>query len=59
MFLWTPPHFWALAIRYREDYKAAGVPMLPVVETLETTVRRMVLYTAVMVARTVALWPVG
>ena len=59
MFLWTPPHFWALAIRYREDYKAAGVPMLPVVETLETTVRRMVLYTAVMVAGTVALWPVG
>ena len=59
MFLWTPPHFWALAIRYREDYKAAGVPILPVVETLETTVRRMVLYTAVMVAGTVALWPVG
>lgn len=59
MFLWTPPHFWALAIRYRDDYAAAGVPMLPVVETLQVTVRRMVLYTAVMVVGTLALWPVA
>ena len=33
IFFWTPPHFWALAMRYREDYAAAGVPMLPVVAT--------------------------
>jgi len=59
MFLWTPPHFWALAIRYRDDYAAANVPMLPVVETLQVTVRKMVLYTAVMVVGTLALWPVA
>jgi protoheme IX farnesyltransferase len=59
MFLWTPPHFWALAIRYADDYRAASVPMLPAVATLEVTVRKMVLYTAFMVAGTLALWPVA
>ena len=59
MFLWTPPHFWALAIRYADDYRAAGVPMLPAVSTLEVTVRKMVAYTAVMVAGTLVLWPVA
>ena len=59
MFLWTPPHFWALAIRYADDYRAANVPMLPAVATLEVTVRKMVLYTVVMVAATMVLWPVG
>jgi protoheme IX farnesyltransferase len=59
MFLWTPPHFWALAIRYADDYRAAGVPMLPAVATPEVTVRKMVSYTAVMVAGTLVLWPVG
>jgi protoheme IX farnesyltransferase len=59
MFLWTPPHFWALAIRYADDYRAASVPMLPAVSTLEVTVRKMVLYTAVMVAGTLVLWPVA
>ncbi|MDP2290717.1 MAG: heme o synthase [Actinomycetota bacterium] len=59
MFLWTPPHFWALAIRYADDYRAANVPMLPAVATLEVTVRKMVLYTALMVASTLVLWPVA
>ena len=49
IFLWTPPHFWALAIRYREDYAAADVPMLPAVAPLRTTVRRILVYT-------LALW---
>ncbi len=59
MFLWTPPHFWALAIRYADDYRAASVPMLPAVATLDVTVRKMVLYTALMVAGTLVLWPVA
>ncbi|MFM8267632.1 MAG: heme o synthase [Ilumatobacteraceae bacterium] len=59
MFLWTPPHFWALAIRYADDYRAAGVPMLPAVASLETTVRKMVLYTVTLVAGTIALWPIA
>ncbi|MEY4340310.1 MAG: protoheme farnesyltransferase [Actinomycetota bacterium] len=59
MFLWTPPHFWALAIRYADDYRAASVPMLPAVASLEVTVRKMVLYTALMVAGTLVLWPVA
>ena len=49
IFLWTPPHFWALAIRYREEYAAANVPMLPAVASFGVTVRRMLAYTA-------ALW---
>lgn len=59
MFLWTPPHFWALAIRYADDYRAAGVPMLPAVATPAVTVRKMITYTAVMVAGTLVLWPVA
>ena len=59
MFLWTPPHFWALAIRYADDYRAANVPMLPAVATMEVTVRKMVMYTALMVASTLILWPVA
>jgi protoheme IX farnesyltransferase len=59
MFLWTPPHFWALAIRYADDYRAANVPMLPAVSTLEVTVRKMVAYTTVMVASSLVLWPVA
>jgi protoheme IX farnesyltransferase len=59
MFLWTPPHFWALAIRYADDYRAANVPMLPAVATLAVTVRKMVLYTAAMVITTLVLWPVA
>lgn len=59
IFFWTPPHFWALAIRYRDDYAAAGVPMLPVVRTLSETARQILLYTLVLWAVTVAFWPVG
>ena len=44
IFLWTPAHFWALAIRYREDYQAADVPMLPAVATMEYTTTRILLY---------------
>jgi len=44
IFVWTPPHFWALAIRYREDYAAAEVPMLPAVVSLSRTARQIVLY---------------
>ena len=59
MFLWTPPHFWALAIRYADDYRAANVPMLPAVESAEVTARKMVGYTAAMVAFTLVLIPVA
>ena len=59
MFLWTPPHFWALAIRYADDYRAANVPMLPAVASLQVTVTKMIRYTAAMVAGTIALWPVA
>jgi heme o synthase len=59
MFLWTPPHFWALAIRYADDYRAANVPMLPAVETAAVTARKMVGYTALMVAFTLVLIPVA
>ena len=50
IFVWTPPHFWALAIRYRDDYVAADVPMLPAVETMATTARQIVIYTVVLCA---------
>jgi heme o synthase len=59
IFYWTPPHFWALAIRYREDYAAADVPMLPVVASFATTARRIVLYTVILWAMTLVFWPVG
>jgi protoheme IX farnesyltransferase len=59
IFLWTPPHFWALAIRYADDYRAANVPMLPAVAEPAVTVKRMVGYTAAMVAATIVLWPVA
>ena len=45
IFIWTPPHFWALAVRYKEDYAAADVPMLPVVASMKRTTREIVLYT--------------
>jgi heme o synthase len=59
VFYWTPPHFWALALRYREDYAAAGVPMLPVVAGVEATTRRMLLYSGLMVAVSLMLVPLG
>jgi len=51
-FFWTPPHFWALAIKYRDDYSAASVPMLPSVVTLAETARRIIFYSVVLVGLT-------
>jgi protoheme IX farnesyltransferase len=59
VFYWTPPHFWALSIRLVRDYAAAGVPMLPVVRGVEFTNGKILLYTVVLVALTVALIPIG
>ncbi|MEJ7720258.1 MAG: heme o synthase [Ilumatobacteraceae bacterium] len=59
MFLWTPPHFWALAIKYRDDYRAAGVPMLPSVVPLREAAQQMMAYTVVLVAGTLVLAPVA
>jgi protoheme IX farnesyltransferase len=59
VFYWTPPHFWALALRYRDDYATAGVPMLPVVAGVEATTRRMLLYTGLMVGVSLLLVPLG
>jgi heme o synthase len=57
IFLWTPPHFWALAMKFRSDYAAAGVPMLPVVATAAEVTRKIVWYSYAMVAATLALAP--
>ncbi|MGQ0744677.1 MAG: heme o synthase [Acidimicrobiales bacterium] len=59
IFVWTPPHFWALAVRYRDDYAAAKVPMLPVVAEFSVTARRIVGYTVVLWAVSLALAPVA
>jgi heme o synthase len=59
IFFWTPPHFWALAVRYKDDYAAADVPMLPVVATLRATSVRIVAYTAVVWALSIAFAPVA
>lgn len=57
IFFWTPPHTWALAMRYKDDYQAAGVPMLPVVMSPEGVTRRITIYTWVTVLCTFALIP--
>jgi protoheme IX farnesyltransferase len=57
IFYWTPPHFWALALRYRSDYEAARVPMLPVVRGEAETARQIVLYTLLLVAVSLLLFP--
>ena len=57
IFLWTPPHFWALAMKFRKDYAAAGVPMLPVVAAPAVVTRKIVWYSYAMVAATLALVP--
>jgi len=59
VFYWTPPHFWALSLRIRKDYAAAGVPMLPVVRGIPETTRQIALYTVLMVAISLVLWPVA
>jgi protoheme IX farnesyltransferase len=59
VFFWTPPHFWALAIKFKDDYAAAGVPMLPVVAPLSEVARKILIYSYVMVATSLALVPVA
>jgi protoheme IX farnesyltransferase len=59
IFLWTPPHFWALSLFVRTDYAAAGVPMLPVVAGIKATRRQVLIYTLPMAAAAVAPWPLG
>ncbi|HEX5190256.1 MAG TPA: heme o synthase [Streptosporangiaceae bacterium] len=57
IFFWTPPHFWALAMKFRDDYAAASVPMLPVVASPQVVARKIVVYSWIMVAVTLALVP--
>ncbi len=59
VFFWTPPHFWALAIRYREDYARANVPMLPVVASPIRVARDIVIYSWLTVITSLLLWPVA
>jgi protoheme IX farnesyltransferase len=59
IFLWTPPHFWALALFVKTDYAAAGIPMLPVVAGERVTRRQIGLYTIPMAAAVIAPWPLG
>ena len=59
IFYWTPPHFWALAIRYRDDYAAADVPMLPVVASLHTVAVRILAYTVLLWGLTLLFAPIG
>ena len=59
VYYWTPPHFWALALRYREDYARAGVPMLPVVAGAAETARQILLYSVLLVAVTLMFGPIG
>jgi protoheme IX farnesyltransferase len=59
IFIWTPPHFWSLAVRYKEDYAAADVPMLPVVASMKRTTREIVLYTVALVAVSLVVGPVA
>lgn len=59
VFWWTPPHYWPLSLRYKDDYAAAGVPMLPVVANVRAVTRSIVIYSWVMVATSLALIPVA
>ena len=59
IFFWTPPHYWPLALRFKADYAAAGVPMLPVVAGVEKVAGQIVRYSWAMVAASLLLWPVA
>ncbi|MCO5999363.1 heme o synthase [Actinoallomurus sp. WRP9H-5] len=59
VFFWTPPHTWTLAMRYREDYAAANVPMLPVVATERRVAVEVIVYTWITIACSLALWPIA
>ncbi len=59
IFLWTPPHFWSLAIKYKDDYARAKIPMLPTIKGLEVTRRQIFLYTLTLVPTVLSLWAFG
>uniref|UniRef100_UPI0030DBECB0 UbiA family prenyltransferase n=1 Tax=Pseudomonas sp. EA_15y_Pfl1_P102 TaxID=3088685 RepID=UPI0030DBECB0 len=59
IFLWTPPHSWALALLIRDDYAKGGVPMLPVVASAATTRWQMLFYAVLMAAAAVSPWALG
>ncbi|HEX2030610.1 MAG TPA: heme o synthase [Actinomycetota bacterium] len=59
VFMWTPPHFWALALKYTGDYAAAGIPMLPVLRGREGTARQILVYSVVLVGTSLLLFPVA
>ena len=59
IFVWTPPHFWALAVKYKDDYQAADVPMLPAVGGVERAKKEIFAYSVVLVAASLALTPLG
>jgi protoheme IX farnesyltransferase len=59
VFVWTPPHFWALALRFSRDYEQAGVPMMPVVAGVRATQRQILLYSLVLFGTTLAFAPIG
>jgi heme o synthase len=59
MFFWTPPHYWPLSMKVKDDYARVGVPMLPVIAANTVVARQIVLYSWVMVAVSLTLWPLG
>jgi protoheme IX farnesyltransferase len=59
VFFWTPPHYWPLSLRFKDDYAAAGVPMLPVVAAARTVTRQIIAYSWAMVGVSLLLWPVA
>lgn len=59
IFYWTPPHFWALAVKYKDDYASVNVPMLPSVASMRTTCVRIIGYTVLLWALTILFWPVA
>jgi len=59
IFLWTPPHYWPLSMKYKEDYASAGVPMLPVVSDVKVVAKQIVIYSYFMVASTLILIPIN
>lgn len=59
VFFWTPPHYWPLSLRYKDDYAAAGVPMLPVTDTPYVVAKQIIIYSWVMCATTLVLIPIA
>jgi protoheme IX farnesyltransferase len=59
VFFWTPPHYWPLSLRYKDDYAAAGVPMLPVTDTPQVVAKQIIIYSWVMVVTTLVLIPIA